>query len=639
MAIEARRTRQWDLRKFAAAAAASVALLASLGTSGASASTADAPLPNENSGTEVVVVEQHPDGSLTVRTVLSPSGDQLDILSAATPDAVIVSVEPQIEVSAFEDSAFEDSISISSSNDARRNNQWALDRVAFETTWPTTNGSGVVVAILDTGVLATHEDLVGRIVPGADFVAGVGDGTLADHPHGSHVAGIVGASANNSLGIAGGAPGVQIMPVRVLNSNGSGSVSGVSNGIIWAVDHGADVINLSLGTSTDSSTLRAAVAYAESRGVVIVAAAGNAALTGNPVTYPAAIAEVVAVGATTAGDARASYSNHGTWIDIVAPGSGIWSLANHNDSAYASMSGTSMASPYVAAATALVVGAAPGLTPAQTRAALFATAEDLGPVGKDNDFGVGLINPLAAVQSVHTPDTTADADPPQENPPAEDPPAAEPPVADQTTYSILTSTGRIIAPGSAAAARVTSSLNAEIVGGATTPSGAGAWLVGADGGVFAYGDAGFFGSAGHLQLNLPIVGMAATPSGNGYWLVASDGGIFTYGDAVYYGSTGAIRLNQPITGMAATPTGNGYWLVASDGGIFTFGDAGYHGSTGNIRLNQPITGMAATPTGNGYWLVASDGGIFTFGDAPFMGSAAGQMQPGEIVVGVITEEA
>ncbi|MFT5531552.1 MAG: hypothetical protein ACI91O_001579, partial [Candidatus Poriferisodalaceae bacterium] len=107
----------------------------------------------------------------------------------------------------------------------------------------------------------------------------------------------------------------------------------------------------------------------------------------------------------------------------------------------------------------------------------------------------------------------------------------------------------------------------------------------------------------------------------------------------YHGSTGNIRLNQPITGMAATPTGNGYWLVASDGGIFTFGDAGYHGSTGNIRLNQPITGMAATPTGNGYWLVASDGGIFTFGDAPFMGSAAGQMQPGEIVVGVITEEA
>ncbi len=112
------------------------------------------------------------------------------------------------------------------------------------------------------------------------------------------------------------------------------------------------------------------------------------------------------------------------------------------------------------------------------------------------------------------------------------------------------------------------------------------------------------------------------PDGKGYWLVASDGGIFTFGDAGFYGSTGAIQLNQPIVGMAATADGQGYWLVASDGGIFTFGDAGFHGSTGAIHLNRPIVGMAATSDGQGYWLVASDGGIFTFGDAAFMGSAA-----------------
>jgi len=166
---------------------------------------------------------------------------------------------------------------------------------------------------------------------------------------------------------------------------------------------------------------------------------------------------------------------------------------------------------------------------------------------------------------------------------------------------------------------------------APTPSGY--WLVARDGGIFSFGDAGFFGSTGGIRLNQSIVGMAATPTGNGYWLVASDGGIFTFGDAGFYGSTGGIRLNQPILGMAATPTGNGYWLVASDGGIFTFGDAGFYGSTGGIRLNQPILGMAATPTGNGYWLVASDGGIFTFGDAPFFGST-GEMRLNQPTVGM-----
>ena len=111
----------------------------------------------------------------------------------------------------------------------------------------------------------------------------------------------------------------------------------------------------------------------------------------------------------------------------------------------------------------------------------------------------------------------------------------------------------------------------------------------------------------------PVVGMAATPDGGGYWLVASDGGVFAFGDAGFHGSTGDIHLAQPVVGMAATPDGGGYWLVASDGGVFAFGDAGFHGSTGDIHLAQPVVGMAATPDGGGYWLVASDGGVFAFG--------------------------
>jgi hypothetical protein len=166
-------------------------------------------------------------------------------------------------------------------------------------------------------------------------------------------------------------------------------------------------------------------------------------------------------------------------------------------------------------------------------------------------------------------------------------------------------------------------LNKPIVGMAATPDGKGYWLVASDGGIFAFGDAGFYGSTGSIPLNQPIVGMAATPSGHGYWLVASDGGIFSFGDAAFHGSTGAIHLNKPIVGMAATASGAGYWMVATDGGIFTFGDAGFFGSTGSLTLNQPIVGMAPTTDAHGYWLVAQDGGIFTFGDAQFLGSLGG----------------
>ncbi len=158
---------------------------------------------------------------------------------------------------------------------------------------------------------------------------------------------------------------------------------------------------------------------------------------------------------------------------------------------------------------------------------------------------------------------------------------------------------------------------------ASTPDGQGYWMVASDGGIFNYGNAGFFGSAGSIPLNKPIVGMAATHDGGGYWLVASDGGIFNYGDAGFFGSRGGQPLNAPIVGMAATADGQGYWLVASDGGIFSYGDAAFYGSRGGQPLNQPIVGMAATHDGGGYWFVARDGGIFSYGDAPFLGSTGG----------------
>ncbi len=181
-------------------------------------------------------------------------------------------------------------------------------------------------------------------------------------------------------------------------------------------------------------------------------------------------------------------------------------------------------------------------------------------------------------------------------------------------------------------------LNAPIVGATPTSVGLGYWMVASDGGIFSFGDAGFYGSAGAISLNEPIVGMASTPDDGGYWLVASDGGVFAYGDAGFHGSTGGIRLNAPIVGVASTPDGKGYWLVASDGGIFAFGDASFFGSAGSVVLNKPIVALVPTVGGQGYWLVASDGGVFAFGDASFYGSTGGTVLDKPVVGAISTPD-
>jgi hypothetical protein len=167
-------------------------------------------------------------------------------------------------------------------------------------------------------------------------------------------------------------------------------------------------------------------------------------------------------------------------------------------------------------------------------------------------------------------------------------------------------------------------LDKPVVGIAATPDRGGYWEVASDGGVFAFGDAQFHGSMGGKPLSQPVVAIATTPTGRGYWEVASDGGVFAFGDAQFHGSMGGKPLAKPIVGIAPTADGGGYWEVASDGGVFAFGDAQFHGSMGGKPLNEPIVGIAPTPGGQGYWEVASDGGVFAFGDAQFHGSMGGQ---------------
>ena len=201
-------------------------------------------------------------------------------------------------------------------------------------------------------------------------------------------------------------------------------------------------------------------------------------------------------------------------------------------------------------------------------------------------------------------------------------------------YRLVATDGGVFAYGAAGFHGSTGDLvlNQPIRTMATTPSGKGYWLAAEDGGMFSFGDAAFFGSTGSMRLNRPIVGMAPTPTGRGYWLVASDGGIFSFGDAAFFGSTGSLRLNKPIVGMAPTASGLGYWLVASDGGIFAFGDAAFFGSTGDLRLNSPIVAIVARPWSDGYWLVAADGGVFAFGAATFFGST-GDLRLNSPIVG------
>jgi hypothetical protein len=195
---------------------------------------------------------------------------------------------------------------------------------------------------------------------------------------------------------------------------------------------------------------------------------------------------------------------------------------------------------------------------------------------------------------------------------------------------VVAAVAAVMACGSALIGAGTSAAAPESAGlpsASGTATGVGYSLVASDGGVFGFGDAGFFGSTGGLHLNRPIVGMASTPDGRGYWLVASDGGVFGFGDAGFFGSTGGSRLNEPIVGMASTPDGRGYWLVASDGGVFGFGDAGFLGSTGGLHLNRPIVGMAvvtAAPVGTddgacptaGYQLAGEGPSLATAVDIP-----------------------
>jgi subtilisin family serine protease len=247
--------------------------------------------------------------------------------------------------------------------------QWGLRLARFPEAWSVTRGSSrVVVAVLDTGVDRKQPELRGALVPGYDFANGDSDPT-DDHGHGTSVAGIIGARANNSAGLAGICWNCSLMPVKVMDAKGVGLDSEIAAGIVWAVDHGARVLNLSLGGPGVAEDLDNAIAYAVAKNAVVVAAAGNNGTTDR--IYPAANPSAISVAATNSADRRYSWSNYGSWVRFSAPGCNVAPMRGGSDEIFC---GTSSATPLVTGLAALAVSANPAATPAEIADALHRAA-------------------------------------------------------------------------------------------------------------------------------------------------------------------------------------------------------------------------------------------------------------------------
>jgi thermitase len=332
--------------------------------------------------------------------------------------------------------------------------QWSMAKVQAPSAWDITTGSAsVTVAILDTGVDSSHPDLQGKVVASVNFSDSA---TVTDvNGHGTHLAGIVGAATNNGQGVAGLGYNTAVMNVKVMGDNGTGGYGWVAQGVVWAADHGAKVINMSLGAQFGSSTLEDAINYAWNKGVVIVAAAGNDA-SSTPF-YPAAYPNVIAVASTDYNDHLAPSSDYGDWVDVAAPGGNIYSTLPNNR--YASLSGTSVASPHVAGLAALVFtrvtdSDADGLLNDEVRTCIENNADNIGIAG----IGGGRINAYRAVQCsssapLPSPTPMATATPPPAPTATATPPPA--PTATATPPSVPTATATPPSAGDKTAPQVT----------------------------------------------------------------------------------------------------------------------------------------------------------------------------------------
>ena len=280
--------------------------------------------------------------------------------------------------------------------------QWNLPIISAEQGWERTQGKeSMIIAIVDTGLDLEHPEFIGKLVDGINILE-PDSPPLDDDGHGTHVAGIIAANTNNFEGIAGITWHNKIMPIKVLDQSGAGTLFDVAQGVFWATDHGAKVINLSLGNYAESKFLHDAIKYAFSKDVVLVAASGNDGT--DQLGYPASYPEVIAVSAIDYDQTIVEFSNYGKYVDVVAPGVNIASTYPSNQ--YASLSGTSMASPHVAGLAGLIRSIDPTLSNQQINQIIKNTATDLGNPGKDPYYGYGEINIEKALAKAQNPSAT-----------------------------------------------------------------------------------------------------------------------------------------------------------------------------------------------------------------------------------------
>jgi len=308
--------------------------------------------------------------------------------------------------------------------------QWNLPKIQMPSAWDLTAGTGITVAIVDTGVAYEDygqykraPDLVGTtFVAGWNFINGTAHAN-DDNAHGTHVAGTIAQSTNNAVGVAGVAYKARIMPLKALNAEGVGQDDWVASAIVWAADNGAKVINLSLGADSPAAILEDAVNYAYDKGCVVVAAAGN---TGAPtLSYPAGFPNVISVGAVRYDETRAAYASYGAGLTVVAPGGDLGADQNNDgypdgilqqtfnpttkdpaDFGYWFLQGTSMATPHVSGIAALLLAQGTATTPQQVKMALQQTAKDKGAAGPDAEYGYGLVQARSALDWVAPPPTS-----------------------------------------------------------------------------------------------------------------------------------------------------------------------------------------------------------------------------------------
>jgi subtilisin family serine protease len=359
-------------------------------------------------GDSLTVVKKTEDGNLSVREVSAANPTKAARTLNAAPKTVASPAKTRSILGAPK------------SEGSARDLQWTLNHVRAEDAWRTSSGAGITVAVLDTGVDATHPDLAGRVLPGYDAIRRRAGATTDSTGHGTHVAGAIVGHGQ----VAGVAPDARVLPVRVIDKSGIGSTADIATGIVWAVNNGADIINMSLGSTEPDRAEKKVITWAFKRGVLVVAAAGNEG--SKKKVFPAAYKDakrnasvrkdpVLGVGAVHRSGAHPSFSQRGRFVDVAAPGVRVLSTAPRGHGSYSWESGTSMAAPIAAGVAAVAMshwtstgrGGSKKTRSARISSVLRSTARDLGSTGTDQRFGSGEVDAAAALAALGAPDVGA----------------------------------------------------------------------------------------------------------------------------------------------------------------------------------------------------------------------------------------